>query len=870
MVETGGSPNFYQFLLQFRVEKGCDHTHTSFTRPSGSFYIPGQFAAEFEARYEAAVRAGDELFITERHREICPVVVDLDFRFSSSGDLRRRYTSLDVDAFLLEYCGALSAYVDTPSFDVFVMEKPGPSMHKNLLKDGVHFLMPDVVTRPSVQYLARRDVLPYMETMCTRLELTNRPEDIIDEAVIERNNWIMYMSKKPGNPPYTVTRVVRYHASRGVLEDLDSWESAGLSARLSIRNKFVETPLRECTARAVLDFEQQVEDKRKQRELLNTLMACGPYTATNTSDSFEIACKLVDILNVSRVETYNEWVRLGWCLRNIDHRLLDKWTEVSRRSPKYVEGECARMWSHMRVGGLSIGTLHMWSRTDNPEKYHEIVRSSLNDLLNKAASGTHYDVARVVHHMYRYEYVCASIRNRSWYEFRDHRWVNSDLACSLRRRISEDVCKEFTQHALRHQQHVVDAVAEEEQKRHVETCAKLNGIALKLKTTNFKDNIIKECCELFYHEKFEEKLDSNCHLIGFTNGVFDLEAHEFREGRPDDFISFSTGINYVRFSEDLPFLADIRRFWSQVLPDECVRVYVLTVMASFLSGHTREERFHIWTGSGSNGKSLSVELFDKCLGDYSCKFPVTLLTQKRAASNSATSEIARAKGRRFACLQEPSEDERLNIGLLKELTGGDKVQARAIYREPVEFKPQWHIALLCNHLPHVPSDDGGTWRRIRVVEFKSRFVEKPVAAHEFPVDLELSQRIEGWKESFMSLLVEMYRTHYGNRKIAEPPEVTSCTREYQRDNDHFADFLDSCLVRVDREDATLSLTDAFAEFRTWVREDNIPVKLPQKREVQRFLDRAIGKVTRIGNEHVYRGYALRERPMKGDDAGAWK
>lgn len=856
----------YHFLLQFRVEKGCEFTHTSFARPTGAFYIPGQRTDEFMELYKTAVAKGEELYITEKHRTIGPSVVDLDFRFDiDSEGLQRRYTDDVVDKFVASYAACLSRYVDKHTFDVYILEKPsGPTIQKSLVKDGIHFHVPDVITRPSIQYMVRNEVLAHLPDILGHMGLVNRYEDVMDEAVIEKNNWLMYGSKKTGGVPYVVTKVIRYCAADNTLVDVTSsvllGNNASLPDQLSIRNKFEETPVRKEFQNAVSDYEQQMEEKKKRRDLVQTVMTNMPCNANNVCDNLVTVCSLVDILSTERVESYSAWVRLGWCLRNIDHRLLDKWIEFSRKSVKYVEGECARMWAHMRMGGLSIGTLYMWARTDSPERYREIIRSDLADLIHRSVSGTHYDIACVVHQMYRYEYVCASIRNRTWYEFRDHRWHNSDSACSLRKRISSEVYREYTQYALFHQQKAVVVENEVEQKRHMETCTKLNAIALKLKTTNFKDNLIKECCEMFYHEKFEEKLDSNCGLIGFLNGVYDLDNSEFREGRPDDYISYTTGINYVPYSDDMQHVSDIKRFWAQVLPKEDIREYVLTLLASFLCGHTREERFHIWTGSGSNGKSLSVELYDKALGDYACKFPVTLLTQKRAASNSATSEIARAKGRRFACLQEPSEDERLNIGLLKELTGGDKVQARAIYKEPVEFKPQWHIALLCNHLPNVPSDDGGTWRRIRVVEFTSKFVERPTAPNEFPVDLELSQKLDDWKEPFMSFLIEYFKTRYAKKKIKEPEEVTACTREYQKNNDHFADFLDSCLENGDETDV-LTIADAFSEFRSWVRDDNIPVKPPKKKDLQKYLDRTLSKPTSYGGDHCYKGHRIRIRGM---------
>ena len=74
-----------------------------------------------------------------------------------------------------------------------------------------------------------------------------------------------------------------------------------------------------------------------------------------------------------------------------------------------------------------------------------------------------------------------------------------------------------------------------------------------------------------------EKLDSNVNLIGFNNGVYDLEKHEFRDGLCEDYISFSTGIDYTEFEDDHPYIISINEFLDQVLPIENVKKYVLRI-----------------------------------------------------------------------------------------------------------------------------------------------------------------------------------------------------------------------------------------------------------------------------------------------------
>ena len=50
------------------------------------------------------------------------------------------------------------------------------------------------------------------------LNLTNTAEDVIDAAVIDRNGWQMYGSKKPGCEAYKLTHI--YHVEETGLENI--------------------------------------------------------------------------------------------------------------------------------------------------------------------------------------------------------------------------------------------------------------------------------------------------------------------------------------------------------------------------------------------------------------------------------------------------------------------------------------------------------------------------------------------------------------------------------------------------------------------------------------------------------------------------
>jgi P4 family phage/plasmid primase-like protien len=855
--------DFYTYISGFRVEKGDEFTHTSMYKPVGSFYIPSEKIDEFSAIYKLAVKYNDDLYLTEKHRDISPFLIDIDLRFDKSENLIRRYDKTFISEIVNIYLKRISEYLEIPKeINFYVMEKTQPTLDKGLIKDGLHIIIPEIVTKPSVQFLIRNDILNDITDLLESISVKNAASDVIDESVIFRNNWQMYGSKKPQSEAYKVTSIFKYDSEKLIEKIVSpSIDHSKYIDILSIRNKYKSTGIKIEKENLIKEYEEAELKAKKMK--VNAALQVNQNNKKNIYDDLNLVYKLVDILDIKRADKFDDWIKVGWCLRNIDYRLLKQWIDFSKKNSKFKDGECEKLWPYMRDDGLGIGTLNVWCKHDSPEKYREIIKNSLFSLLNTSVNETHTDIARVVHSMFKYDFVCVSIKNNLWYEFRSHRWVSCDTGHSLRTKLSNEVVQEYRNMRTYYSQ----KASEDNQDK--DACdskvKKFDAIVNKLKTTSFKDNIIKECKDLFYIEKFEEKLDSRCNLIGFENGVYDLDIDEFRDGRPEDYISFTTGINYIPYNPESKNINGMNDFLSKIFTLPQVKKYVLTLLSSFLNGNIREEKFHIWTGCGSNGKSKFIELFEKSFGEYCIKFPITLLTQKRASSGSATSELARSKGKRFASLQEPSEDEKLNIGLMKEISGGDKIQARMIYKEPIEFKPQFKMILCCNHLPSVPSDDGGTWRRIRVVEFTSRFCENPdpEKATEFKMDTDLSSHFDDWKEHFMSMLIEHYKDYKLNG-IKEPEEVLKCTREYQRSNDCYLDFVESEMERSDF--SFLSYNDVYTCFKNWMT-DNAPshMKGVQKNKAIKALDKILGKSIGVNKTGGWKGWIFKAINNNQDD-----
>jgi putative DNA primase/helicase len=205
-----------------------------------------------------------------------------------------------------------------------------------------------------------------------------------------------------------------------------------------------------------------------------------------------------------------------------------------------------------------------------------------------------------------------------------------------------------------------------------------------------------------------------------------------------------------------------------------------------------------------------------------------LYPSKRSSSNSATPEMERTKGLRFVVMQEPEANESINIGLMKELTGNDKIIARGLFKDPIEFIPQFKMLLMCNDLPHIPSNDDGTWRRLEVVDFISRFIDDPKkidpSKNVYKRDKSLRAKLQAWPQVFLAILLEEWMK-YDTEGITIPKQVNNKTKAYRNENDIVGQWIDQCCQPADNipdkdgiERAPSNIDNLFYQFKIWCQE----------------------------------------------------
>ena len=847
-------------------------SHTSFGAFAGRFFFDENKQKELYKLYIKALDYGvSDLSVLETQSEYGPIIVDIDLEkpiddVHSSDE--RLYTKKHIRKVIEEYVKAIEHYllVSPDKFKACVFEKDKSQEKTTTYKDGFHIMFPELCVHYKIRYLIRSRVVKACEEKNMFDGFTQPVDKIIDKAVIMSNAWFMYGSRKPTNSSYKFTKMYNHklelmydHVKGEMYDNINgtvsehTYTNDELVKYFSLKSKvYCE---RKATELNDDNSESDIEVECNELGINNVrtdVVQCE--IPINKEDDVRKACKYISMLSNNRAKDYHDWIRVGLVLHNIDKSLIFAWVDFSKKcSEKFKEGECEKMWRTMKnpVTGnvLTIRSLAFWAKQDDPKQYEAFIKEEFRVTMHKSINGNTFYLAKSIYAKYADRYICSSIKNNIWWEFKNHRWFRIEEGYTLKMALSEEFANEFNKEIadISIQITQCNGFPKEELIRKRD---KLSDIVDKLMNNTFKKTLMDECKPLFYDDTFDRKLDENINLIGFDNGVYDLEQNIFREGRPDDYITLSTRSYYQKWSDRNPYRNKIMEFLAQIIPNARVRQYFIHALCTCLCGDNREEKLYVLTGCGSNGKSLTMDLMYHALGDYYMSCPITIITRKRGTSNETSPEKVRMKGKRCGVFQETDDGEKLNVGVMKEFTGGDKVLVRDLFKgsnEMIEFKPQMKFFLTCNQLPSVPSNDDGTWRRLRVIDFNSKFTDNPTKSNEFMIDNTLKQKIHEWGPAFLCYLLHVYTSEYKEMKyLKEPEEVMASTTQYKMENDFYTEYVMERIIITENDTDVIGKDAIWNDFKIWYKFAYENAKSPKRCDLLKFLAKKLNEPTRKG------------------------
>jgi putative DNA primase/helicase len=295
--------------------------------------------------------------------------------------------------------------------------------------------------------------------------------------------------------------------------------------------------------------------------------------------------------------------------------------------------------------------------------------------------------------------------------------------------------------------------------------------------------------------------DADPYLLGVRNGVVDLRTGRVLPPDPTRLIS-----RVCRVECAPP--GSVPRRWRRALLEimrgrRAMVRYLQRLFGYCLLGARPVHLVVFLFGGGGNGKSTIVETLVWLLGDYAAAAAMETFEQARGERHPT--ELARLAGVRVVTASENSHARKLNVELLKRLTGGDTIAARFMRADFFEFRPQFVPLLIGNHKPRLPAVDDGIARRLHFVPFDVRF--------DVP-DGGLTDALRGEGAAILRWLVDGALA-FQRDGLRPPEEVLAATRRYLEQQDLVGQWLEErCISHAE---ALTPLKALQADYADWAR-----------------------------------------------------
>ncbi len=309
------------------------------------------------------------------------------------------------------------------------------------------------------------------------------------------------------------------------------------------------------------------------------------------------------------------------------------------------------------------------------------------------------------------------------------------------------------------------------------------------------------------------ELDGDKRYLGVQNGVVDLWTGQLL---PPDRARRVTRLCSVAYRPDATCALFEQQIKDVFGGDMELVGFWWRFMGYCLQGNPVEDVVCLNIGNGNNGKSTTMQPVVAVLGDYATTAPASLFLRDgpgiAGGAGGARPDLLALAGRRLVLVNEPDEGGELREGLVKAMTGGESMPARALYSSVVvQVTPTWVVVMSTNHKPIIRGEDKGIWRRLLPVPWERDFdVGGAKDAHR-------EEKLMGELEGILATLVRG-GLDYRRVGLAVPSRVDGSRREYRGEMDLLADWLsERCIVGAAGGGDSVSLDALWLDWEPWAR-----------------------------------------------------
>ena len=575
-----------------------------------------------------------------------------------------------------------------------------------------------------------------------------------------------------------------------------------------------------------------------------------PPPTTCDGELLEI-CKNID---VEYIDNFRDWLKIIWACASIENE--DLAIGISKRGAKWNEESFDNYYNRYEDGrGITKAVLYYYSKMSNQDQHFKIMKK--HHQFTEIEKPQDQEIAITFCKFFGTDFI---VNDKKEYYFNGVFWEQKSVEHKIKMKLYEDLKQLYkkmivlpTTEEIIKQNKKIDVVV-----KYLGTESKVHSIYKVIKTYIINEDI---------------QFDNKPHIFNFKNKCYDLHANEWIEPNKFDYVSQSTRRSYMKPSKEKVDM--LKAEIVKIFPNEEERTLYMTVLATALYGKTLE-KFTVANGTGGNGKGMLNELMMFMMGDYGINADCSIVLGNGKPKDGPNAELASIAKKRLVIMTEPNEKQKINIAVIKKMTGGDSITARACHSNKTEHDIFITLIMECNKKPQLDGRmDKAILRRILDVPFRATFTDDPAQfegePHVYIGDSNAKSRDNKLAQysSLFNILLEYWKMYQSNNQTLFVPEsIKQRNIEYMKASDDILQFLETNYEKTDNPKDFIKFKDVFQQYKYIVYKKASMKEVREKIDENDFIN--YHKEKQIDGKKlksIITGYTMKEEDEDGNGGG---
>jgi P4 family phage/plasmid primase-like protien len=420
-----------------------------------------------------------------------------------------------------------------------------------------------------------------------------------------------------------------------------------------------------------------------------------------------------------------------------------------------------------------------------------------------------------------------------------------------------------------------DKEIKELKKQFSNNCKKFDTTNKMRNLNNFIDRFLKH--PKIFDDDFYNLINKNKYELPIKNNkIINLKTKQIRQRTKTDYFSFYCNVEYINKNKkyddktieiDDKMISPNDLFYKFIdnftLGDDETKLYLQKILGYYISGETNANVFYVFCGGGANGKSTIFNLLFHLLNRTNKDNNVISLGEDvliQGKNGNRATQIKALQNARIGICQETPVGSKLNINLIKQITGGDGIAIEEKFAtEMTKLSINTKLIISTNNKPEFDGESHANIRRFRYFNCDCRFVSRKTSNKNERKGIDNIEELlkKYCMDLFFTWIIDGAFNYFNsNDKKLEydiPKNIKKVQDEYINIMSSVKSWFDNKIIKTDNNKDYIKRSDTYKIYELYCN-DEIGISPLKKKEFFEKINNLLGEPIKSNGDMIFKNY----------------